>query len=114
MNNIIVISQNVKLESLSKLKEDIIPNSETLIVSTQLIFENEAELIDKILECKCKYINFSDLISDAEEEKCDYDAFNPSKQGQDVFAYYEDIKILKNQRIVSYISQQYSAIHSDV
>ena len=110
MNNIIVISQNVKLESLSKLKENIIPNSETLIVSTQLIFENEAELIDKILECKCKYINFSDLISDAEEEKCDYDAFNPSKQGQDVFAYYEDIKILKNQRIVSYISQQYSAI----
>ena len=60
MDNIIVISQNVKLESLSKLKEYITPNSETLIVSTQLIFENEAELIDNILECKCKYLNFSD------------------------------------------------------
>ena len=32
MDNIIVISQNVKLESLSKLKEYITPNSETLIV----------------------------------------------------------------------------------
>ena len=63
IDNIVVISQNVKLESLSKLKAYITPNSETLIVSTQLIFENESELIDTIFECKCKYINFSDLRS---------------------------------------------------
>ena len=45
-----------------------------------------------------QYVNT--LLTDEEREKCDKDAFNPDKQGQNVFAYYEDIKILKNQRII--------------
>lgn len=109
MDNIIVISQNVKLESLSKLTEYIKPSTETLVVSTQLIFENEAELIDGILGCKCTYLNFSDLMTDAEAEQCDNEAFDPKTQGQNVFAYYEDIKILKNQRIVAKVLELYSS-----
>ncbi len=109
MDNIIVISQNVKLESLSKLTEWIRPNSENLVISTQLIFENEAELIDSILLCKCKYINFSDLLSDAELEACDIDAFHPDEEQNDTNPYYRDIKILKNERIIAKVEELYTA-----
>jgi len=109
MDNIIVISQNVRLVSLSKLTDYIKPDSETLIVSTQLIFENEAELIDNILHCKCKYVNFSDLMTDAELEACDVDAFHPDEVQRDTNPYYLDIKILKNQRIIEKITKSYPA-----
>ena len=109
MKNIIVISQNVKFDSLAKLTESIKPNSDTLIISTQLIFENEAELIDSILQCKCHYINFSDLMSDAELEACDVDAFHPDNVQVDTNPYYQEIKVLKNKRIVEKVAAQYPA-----
>ena len=111
MDNIVVITQNVKLESLSKLTGFVKPNSETLVVSTQLIFENEAELINLILGSKCTYLNFSDLMTDAEEEQCDIDAFNPKTQGQDVLRYYSDIKRCKNERIIEKLHSIYPAKH---
>lgn len=107
MDNIIVISQNVKLESLSKLTEWVKPNSDTLIISTQLIFENEAELIDSILGCRCAYINFSDLMTDAELEACDVDAYNREKQGDYLWGYYDDIRQLKNKRIIQKVNEKY-------
>ncbi len=100
MNNIVIISQNVKLKSLERLKDILDGETEITFLSTQLLFENERDLIDTILGVSCKYLTFADLLTDEEREKCDRDAFNPKKQGQDVFAYYEDIKILKNQRII--------------
>ena len=108
MDNIIVLNQNVKLTSLKKLKDVIKPQSKTLIFSTQYIFENEAIQINSILECECIYKNFGDILTDAEREKCDKDAFNPNKQGQDVMAYYQDIKKLKNQRIIAKLLTKYS------
>lgn len=100
MDNIVLISQNVKLPSLDRLKPVLDGELEITFVSTQFLFENERELIDSIFGINCKYLTFADLLSDEERERCDKDAFNPEKQGQDVFAYYEDIKILKNQRII--------------
>lgn len=103
MDNIIVLNQHVKLYSLEKLKKLIKPRSMTLILSTQFLFENEVEIINNIFDCKCIYKTFSDILSDAELEQCDRDAFNPESQKQDVMAYYEDIKKLKNKRIVDKI-----------
>jgi hypothetical protein len=100
MDNIVLISQNVKLPSLDRLKPILDGESEITFVSTQFLFENERELIDGLFDVRCKYLTFSDLLTDNEREQCDKDAFNPEKQGQDVFAYYEDIKILKNKRII--------------
>lgn len=100
MNNVIVITQNVKLPSLAKLKNKLIPGK-VLIVSTQYLFENERELIDGILKTSCEFLTFSDLLSDEERELCDKDAFCPRTQKQDVFAYYHDIKVLKNERIIN-------------
>lgn len=109
MDNIIIISQNIKLDSLSKLTEHIKPNSGTLVISTQLIFENEAKQIDDILHCKCTYINFSDLMTDAEMEACDIDAFHPDETQRDTNPYYQDIKILKNERIIEKVDAKYPA-----
>jgi len=106
MDNIIVLTQNVILSSLTKLKEHVQPGSETLIVSTQFIFENEAEQIDQILECKCKYVNFSDLLTDAEMEECDRVA-QKDYCSQNVFEYYSNIKCTKNNLIVNNINRLY-------
>lgn len=100
MDNIVLISQNVKLSSLDRLKHILNGETEMTFLSTQFLFENERELINKILGITCRYLTFADLLTDKEREQCDKDAFCPQKQGQDVFAYYEDIKILKNQRII--------------
>lgn len=101
MNTIVVISQNVILESLERVKAHLDSASDITFLSTQYLFENERELIEKIFGFRCHYLTFADLLSDKEREECDKDAFNPQKQGQDVFAYYDDIKVLKNQRIVN-------------
>ena len=100
MRNVVLISQNVKLPSLEKLKS-ILAGEEITFLSTQFLFENERKLLDNMFGVKCQYLTFADLLSDKEREACDKDAFCPQKQGQDVFLYYEDIKILKNKRIVA-------------
>lgn len=100
MDNVVLISQNVKLSSLDKLNSILAGETEITILSTQFLFENERNLIDKLFGVSCKYLTFADLLTDKEREACDKEAFCPENQGQDVFAYYEDIKILKNQRIV--------------
>ena len=108
MDNIIVLNQNVKLQSLANLKDIVQQGSNTLILSTQYIFENESMLIDSVLGCKCYYLNFSEILTDAEREKCDKDAFNPSVQGQDITAFYIDIKVLKNQRLIDKLLSNYT------
>ena len=104
MDNIVVITQNVKLTSLSAIRDSLCPGS-VLIVSTQFVFENERIIIDNALSVKCEYVDFADLLSDAERQKCDEDAFDVSLRsaGQ----YYARIKALKNERIVAHIEEQY-------
>ena len=108
MDNIIVLNQNVKLPSLLCLSEIVKPDSETMILSTQFIFENEAEQINRLLDCNCVYKCFADVLSDTECEACDKDAFCSEKQGQDVTKYYEDIQYLKNRRLLDKLLSDYS------
>jgi len=104
MDNIVVITQNVKLASLSAIRDNLCPGS-VLIVSTQFIFENERIIIDNALSAKCEYVDFADLLSDAERQKCDEEAFDVSLRS--VGQYYARIKALKNERIVAHIEEQY-------
>ena len=108
MDNVIVLNQNVKLASLSALKDVVKPGSDTMILSTQFVFENEVELIDSILECKCVYKNFSDILDDAELESCDKDAFVATRQDYDLAEFYEYIQNLKNTRLIDKFLSQYS------
>lgn len=104
MDNIIVITQNLKLPSLGSIKDKLVPG-EVLIVSTQFVFENEREIIDNALGVQCKYLDFADLISDAERQKCDEDAYSPIPHS--LVAYYQRIKKLKNEKIVKRLSADY-------
>ena len=58
MDNIVVITQNVKQESLHLLREHL-QGKETLVFSTQLVFENEATLIREQLGTGCVFVNFT-------------------------------------------------------
>lgn len=104
MDNIIVITQNLKLESLSTIKHELVAG-DILIVSTQFVFENERELIDRILGAKCDYVDFADLITDSERQKCDEDAFSPSLKNVDT--YYAIIKEKKNEVVVRNLLDKY-------
>ena len=70
MDNILVITQNLKLDSLASINSVFVHGS-ALIVSTQFVFENERQIIDNALGVKCEYLDFADLITDAERQKCD-------------------------------------------
>lgn len=104
MDNIILISQNVKLPSLDRLKDYLVPG-DVLIVSTQYVFENEVEIIDRTIGRRCKYVDFADLLSDAEREKCDKEAFDKNLRG--VGSYYDRIKTIKNDRIIENLKRDY-------
>ncbi len=110
MDNIIIISQNVKLPSLSKIRHYIKTDGNTLLVSTQLIFANEREIITKALGTKTEFVDFSELLNDAEREACDKDAFCPERQNR-VSDYFIRIKQLKNQRIVEKLLSKFNASH---
>lgn len=110
MDNIVVISQNVKLASLSKVRPYMDLRGDTLFVTTQFIFDNEREEIFQALGQKCEIIDFSEILNDTEREECDKEAFNPKIQ-KDVFQYYDDIKTLKNQKIVNKLLMKYNPSH---
>lgn len=105
MDNIIVISQNVKLESLHLLRTYLKQGSESVVLSTQLIFENEASVIKEQLGTECLFIDFSGLMNDEDGERCDKDAFKSEKCT--LWKYYDDIKLLKNEMLVERVLAKY-------
>lgn len=105
MDNIVVITQNVKLESLAKLREYIIPGSETVVFSTQLIFENEVPVIEDALDSKCKFVSFGDFMTDRDYESCDIMAYDDRSPNSSV--YFDDIKRLKNRLLVTRLLEKY-------
>lgn len=104
MDNIVVITQNVKLESLHLLRNHL-KGEETLVFSTQLVFENEATIISEQLGTKCTFVNFTDLMTDRDFERCDVDAYNENQSS--VTQYYAQIKLLKNQMVVERLMERY-------
>ncbi len=104
MDNIVVITQNVKLESLHLLRE-YLKGVDTLVFSTQLVFENEASVICDQLGTKCIFVNFANLMTDADFECCDMGAY--SEGLRDVSQYYNQIKKLKNQMVIERLLAKY-------
>ena len=105
MDNIVVITQNVKLESLHLLR-DYLNGRETLVFSTQLVFDNEKTIIERELDSKCTFKNFSDFLSDSDLQHCDEDAYLSTSEPLD--AYYNRIKEIKNERLVNKILEKYT------
>ena len=104
MYNIVVITQNVKLDSLHVLRDSLL-GKETVVFSTQLVLDNEATIIREQLETKCTFVNFTDLMNDADFERCDVDAY--SEELRSVSHYYARIKHLKNQMAIERLLAKY-------
>ncbi len=105
MDNIVVITQNVKIPSLSSLRNVLKAGTETLVVSTQFIFENEAEQIRQALNTGCEFRNFSDFLTDADWDRCDTEAYTVDVRNTS--EYYKEIKRLKNRSVVEKILKDY-------
>lgn len=104
MDNIVVITQNVKLESLHLLREHL-QGKETLVFSTQLVFENEATLIREQLGTECVFVNFTHLMSDSDFARCDEEAYSENQRS--VAIYYDEIRLLKNKIAVERLLERY-------
>lgn len=105
MVNIVVFTQNVILKSLEKLAGNINSSSETVFVSTQMLFDYERRYLETLFG-KCTFLKFADFLTDEENEKCDFEAY---KSTISVDEYYSNIKILKNKFIVQELLSRYSS-----
>ena len=104
--NLVILTQNVKLESLVKVKSILDSRYLTVLVTTHLLFENELKTIHHILG-DFTSLSFADFLTDREMEQCDYNAYSQEKD--ELSAYYSEIKKEKNRLIISKISKRYDA-----
>ena len=76
MTNIYVFSQNVKLDSFEKVscKE---PDDNNIFLTTHMLFDYEKEKV-RSLFCNCTFLKFADFLSDSDNERCDFDAYDGS------------------------------------
>lgn len=104
MNSIIVITQNVKLESLHLLRQ-ILSGDSVVVFSTQLILDNEADIIKSQLGKDCIFLNFTDLMTDADFDYCDTVAYTEKQKS--VVEYYAQVKRIKNEFAVKKLLERY-------
>lgn len=102
MVRIFVFSQNLILDSLKELSLSEFAEK-CVFVTTNSLFDEEKDLIRRIFG-NCSFISFGDVLSDAENEKCDRLAY---KNTYTVQEYYDEIKRIKNRRIIQKIKKKY-------
>ncbi len=109
MSIALIISQNVKLESLNVLRVKNQIKEKIVIVSTQQLFSNEKQAIEESLG-KCYYYTFASLLSDEEMKWCDYYAFELMEaKKRDLYVlndYYNQIKKIKNEMVYKNLLQR--------
>lgn len=101
--NIIVFSQNVKLESFigRNVFDYSIP---TIFLSTHKLFLFERKQLENIFT-DCSFLTFAEMMSDEENEKCDAEAY--SRDISDCSQYYRKIMIAKNEMVYQKINNMY-------
>lgn len=109
--NVVIFSQNVKLESLKKIKGNINNDVCTLFVTPHQLYPNERKLIGESFP-KSKYIKFADLLSDSENERCDIEA--EGRSPYDLDGYYSEIRKLKNCIIINKLEKKYKLINKSI
>lgn len=104
--NVLVFTQNLKLQSLEQLKSLIARDLPIVLVTTHKLFLNEIEQIKGIIGEFCE-LTFADLITDSEMERCDVIAYERIKSS--VGEYYDEIMRLKNQTVLENLLLKYDA-----
>lgn len=102
--NAIVLTQNVKLDSLASIKRKLNSSEKTLIITTQYLFENErAFLMDLFGECEFKC--FADFLTDEEMSYCDTSTYTP---GMEYTKYENGIRRVKNELVIQKVIDVYN------
>ena len=105
MKVLFLFSQNLKLTSFEKLSSLWNKGDKIFLFTTHHLFENEIEYLKGIFG-DFEYIRYSMFLSDAEQEAVDKLADN--KGVHSPFEYYNQVRLIKNQRIAEKISSQYA------
>lgn len=104
MNKLFLFSQNVKLPSLIKIKKYIKKDDRIIFFTTHHLFENEIEFLKNNFG-SFEYITFSMFLNDTEQETIDKAADN--EKVHNTFDYYNQVRLIKNQRIAEKVCQKY-------
>lgn len=104
MKKLFLFSQNVKLSSFENLKPYWNKGDEIILFTTHHLFENEIEYLKSIFG-DFEYICYSMFLNDFEQEEIDKAADNENVK--DVFDYYNQVRLIKNQRIADIICEKY-------
>ncbi len=104
MKKLFLFSQNVKLSSFENLKPYWNKGDEIILFTTHHLFENEIEYLKSFFG-DFEYICYSMFLNDFEQEEIDKAADNENVK--DVFDYYNQVRLIKNQRIADIICEKY-------
>ncbi|MBR4325175.1 MAG: hypothetical protein IKP73_06585, partial [Bacteroidales bacterium] len=104
MTTIFLFSQNLKLESFADLKKYCKSDSKTILLTTHCLFDNEVKYLKSTIG-EFESQRFSDYLTDSEQEKVDIEADNQNVN--DVFDYYNQVRLIKNEKIADKISKKY-------
>ena len=104
MDKLFLFSQNVKLSSLIKIKRYIRKDDKIIFFTTHHLFENEIDFLKNNFGL-FEYITFSMFLNDSEQEAIDKAA--DSEKVHNTFDYYNQVRLIKNQRIAEKVFQKY-------
>lgn len=105
--NIVVFTQNLIIETLSKVTNVIDASYPVLIITTHRLFENEIKIIEKFFDV-CRYCSFSSFLSDSDMQFCDEESFKDEKDS--IIGYYQKIKERKNKMVIDKVLDVYEPI----
>ena len=104
MKVLFLFSQNLKLISFEKCSSLWEKGDSIVLFTTHHLFENETAYLKTIFG-DFEYINYSMFLNDAEQEEIDKSADNINVHN--VFDYYGQVRLIKNQRIAQKVCTQY-------
>lgn len=103
MNVIYILTQNVKLESLTKYKGLSGPGDVSVFVSTNFLFENERAYLTGLFG-SCVFKTFADYLSDEEMQAIDVRSYRLDMRQDD---YIAEIKKRKNRLVRQKVLEEF-------
>lgn len=101
--NIVVFSQNVKLDSFINIANRVDTKKRTVLLTSHKLLENERIFMKSIFE-DCEFVDFGELLDDNENEIIDKMSFS---EDISILQYYRQIMIKKNEKIYEKIIKKY-------
>lgn len=103
MNNIYVLTQNVKIESLRRIKGLSKSNETNVFLTTNFLFENERKYISNLFD-NVVFRTFADYLKDDEMQRIDIESY---KKGMNQSEYIDLIRRNKNELVKNKVFMEF-------